>query len=143
MAFLATWSLSLAKERIILWISADSTHSVYSVPGVTSMSVLAASTLAGLCPRPSRLSPPGFVHTSSFCDCSPRRACSLPSCRVTGRIFLVGWVLHAARSLNTYLRFLLFTSETAGRKLSSSNTTPTGTDQSMPLKALPCVLNGF
>lgn len=70
LASLAVLFLSLAKGVFVLGNSADYTNSIGSVSDVVSMSLWAASALAILCFRPSRLAPLGLIHVSSSSDYS-------------------------------------------------------------------------
>lgn len=104
-------ALSLVNRMILARKGTDFTLSVYSVPQITSMSVPSYSTLASLWHRPLHLALFAYIQASSSFGRSPNWACCFYFLRVTGKMFLVNYVLTTARSSRWYLRCLLFSRE--------------------------------
>lgn len=103
----------------------------------------ANSTLASVGPSLTHLVSFPLVYLSLSSSFSYGLACSSPSCRVTVRMFIVGYVFGAVRSLRPYLHCQLVSSEIAGQSFTSRTTTRTEADQRMSMSALPHLLARF
>lgn len=123
--------------------SAGSTHSMYSLLNMVSMSVPAGSVLANLCLRPSHLALFSLIYASLLFGWTPDWVRFSPSFKVINRMFLLGWVSGTARRFRPYFCGLLFSSDTTGRRTVTRTTTPVGADLSMPAIAHLCLLTSF